>query len=1062
MPDNDYRLQLTADLAQMESGLAKITNQLAGVVGGLREMDSGIKRTEAGANSAGQSQTKFSNSLNATRYALYDVSRTMAIAGVALLGFAVLPSKIAISFERDFANVSRTVQGAGADVKNALIGLSTELPTSFKALTEIATLGGQLGIGKSGIIDFTETIAKLTATTNLSAEVAGTALGRFLSFGLVTSDQFENLASAILKVGVNSVATETQIVGIATGVAGIGKVAGLSASTLIGYAGALASVGIQQYAARGTTQRFLSEIQKAATDGGPALQTFAKIAGVSADTLRTSFGTERFSPIFESLISNLGDTSITGQDLNTTLRQLGINSVIDQRTLLQLAAAPKAVQQAFADAASGIKDSSTLNTQYGRIADTTAAKITTLGNSIQAFLASLGGATQGPLTELISNLQVLVIDITTFISSPFGQGVAIFVTAFTALAGILLIVGGLATRTVGSFIGLITAMQGLSGATGINIASLGSLNAALAATGPLGAKAAAGLRLVGAAAKGLLIGTLIIGVSNLAGYFFTLGDNAAAAQINVDKLAKSTSEIDKFVKGANPAKSSFSFTLGKVDDQDFNHVTNAIAQQVTGINGAFTDMGSPLKTIDDILGGLPGHFSGLDQARESVNKMDAALAKLVKGGNAKAASDAMAHILAGAASGQGISTVKLSDFTDQFKEYNKALAESKKASDSATEANRALDASAPVNLVKTLKDLSGLDEKGITKYADAYAKSVSSLTDFNSIVKQVQQTQADSAAAQEKGISLAQYQAEQTKNSAVSLGDFTTQLQSNNEAQKNWAANLAQLSAQAGPAAAAPFIQAGYSAVSNSILQQLVNATPAQRDAYIAAQEEAADLASSAMAQRILASGYLVTAAGSTIGDDTAKALADGIRLGIPVETLMAQLNLRFTANPLTPTANTGPARDAIDHIVTYGNNQSIRIPVDTYGRNMVALAPGTGSKPFASGGHVNGPGTGTSDSINARLSNGEYVIKASVVRAMGVDFFNNLNQGRSTVPGRYADGGPVQATSVGMGVVELGPKSMGVLRKAVASEMSVYLGNEQVARSANRGNAKLNGRGSE
>lgn len=43
-------------------------------------------------------------------------------------------------------------------------------------------------------------------------------------------------------------------------------------------------------------------------------------------------------------------------------------------------------------------------------------------------------------------------------------------------------------------------------------------------------------------------------------------------------------------------------------------------------------------------------------------------------------------------------------------------------------------------------------------------------------------------------------------------------------------------------------------------------------------------------------------------------------------------------------------------------------------------------------GGHITGPGTGTSDSIPARLSNGEYVIKASVVKKLGKAFFDHIN----------------------------------------------------------------------
>lgn len=52
------------------------------------------------------------------------------------------------------------------------------------------------------------------------------------------------------------------------------------------------------------------------------------------------------------------------------------------------------------------------------------------------------------------------------------------------------------------------------------------------------------------------------------------------------------------------------------------------------------------------------------------------------------------------------------------------------------------------------------------------------------------------------------------------------------------------------------------------------------------------------------------------------------------------------------------------------------------------------GGPAFADGGMVRGPGTGTSDSIAARLSNGEFVIKAASVNKFGKGFFDMLNSG--------------------------------------------------------------------
>jgi hypothetical protein len=76
----------------------------------------------------------------------------------------------------------------------------------------------------------------------------------------------------------------------------------------------------------------------------------------------------------------------------------------------------------------------------------------------------------------------------------------------------------------------------------------------------------------------------------------------------------------------------------------------------------------------------------------------------------------------------------------------------------------------------------------------------------------------------------------------------------------------------------------------------------------------------------------------------------------------------------------------------------------------------------MASGGLVRGPGTGTSDSVLRWLSNGEYVLRASAVRKIGLDALNAMNAGLF-MPGFPV---PVPATASGPSatlVFELGGK---------------------------------------
>ncbi|MEU5097605.1 phage tail protein [Streptomyces sp. NPDC020996] len=95
----------------------------------------------------------------------------------------------------------------------------------------------------------------------------------------------------------------------------------------------------------------------------------------------------------------------------------------------------------------------------------------------------------------------------------------------------------------------------------------------------------------------------------------------------------------------------------------------------------------------------------------------------------------------------------------------------------------------------------------------------------------------------------------------------------------------------------------------------------------------------------------------------------------------------------------------------SYGNKQ---VPLSASG-GLLRRAGGGPVQHFDAGGYVQGPGSGTSDSIYATfasgaesmVSNTEYVIKAAAVRKYGVKFMDALNAGRLPVA-RLAKGGKV------------------------------------------------------
>lgn len=61
----------------------------------------------------------------------------------------------------------------------------------------------------------------------------------------------------------------------------------------------------------------------------------------------------------------------------------------------------------------------------------------------------------------------------------------------------------------------------------------------------------------------------------------------------------------------------------------------------------------------------------------------------------------------------------------------------------------------------------------------------------------------------------------------------------------------------------------------------------------------------------------------------------------------------------------------------------------------------------FATGGHITGKGTGTSDEIPIWASNGEFMFRTAAVNSLGLDALNYMNQ-TGRLPNAYAQGGPI------------------------------------------------------
>lgn len=155
---------------------------------------------------------------------------------------------------------------------------------------------------------------------------------------------------------------------------------------------------------------------------------------------------------------------------------------------------------------------------------------------------------------------------------------------------------------------------------------------------------------------------------------------------------------------------------------------------------------------------------------------------------------------------------------------------------------------------------------------------------------------------------------------------------------------------------------------------------------------------------------FLKAAEAMGVGTGKAKELADKL-FAIP------------ESRGVKVTANTQPAMTAVNNLIARINNMKARIGVGAYGSGAFGGSKGTGfgySPGYSEGGLHVGPGTGTSDDIVARVSAGEYTLRAAAVKAIGVDTLDALNQ---------ADRRPVATGRAGVGAAPAGVSAVDLAR---------------------------------
>jgi TP901 family phage tail tape measure protein len=506
---------------------------------------------------AKQEEQQKINSLPRLRYALYDVANIGDKMGRSLTGAVGGAIKTFMDFETSFTAVQRAADVTGTkadDLKAQLISLTRDVPLSFQDVAGLSTLGAQLGVADSNLKDFALTVAQFSSVTNVSTEQAAMAFGSLGNLLHLSSAQYKNLGSAIAYAGIKAVATEKDIISVATAVGGVGTQAGLSAEYVLGLSTALASLKVPAEQSRGAMTRMFQEINRAATIDPKAMDEFANVMGMTTEKA-TALAKTDMGTFFTQFITGMnkvsaGDpTKITAQ-----LDALNLSDIRITNTITRLSQNLPLFKKSMQDVGGAFASGTFLAESYKAKIDDLASRFAILKNAFAEFANTVGGTLAPYLKPLVDGLAFVVNLFNDISKNPVGATILGLGAGVVALIGGLLLLartvasvvaGSLALRTAvtevmrstqganGSFGQMIAFLLGLDGAAkkatmsmiGLGNATKGTgrhaigYNAAAAAsntaTGAMNvsSKAASiGIEGIGTAMKGLMKATIVTAI----------------------------------------------------------------------------------------------------------------------------------------------------------------------------------------------------------------------------------------------------------------------------------------------------------------------------------------------------------------------------------------------------------------------------------------------------------------------------------------------------------------------------------------------------------------------
>ncbi|WP_341820171.1 phage tail tape measure protein [Wolbachia endosymbiont (group A) of Cydia strobilella] len=414
------------------------------------------------------------------------------------------PIKVAIDFESAMADVRKVVEFNGDNEANIftreLKKLSREIPLSAAELAQIAASGGQLGINKGKLLEFTTTVAKMATAFDMSAEQAGDSIAKLANIYGIAVEKMEGVGDVINYLSDNTAAKANDMIEALARVGGNAKQFGLDINQTSSLVNAFISLGKQPEKAATAVNALLSKLQTAEGQGKEFKAALESI-GITAEEMSQKVaenGQNALLHFFETL------EKVDRQERSQILLNLFGQEYQDDIALI--VGSLEEYKKAIDFVADKEKYNKSMQKEFNNRASTTANNLQLLKNTIAELGMNLGSVMLPPLNWISKILRSISTGIAWFAEKCpiLTTGVMSIISAL--IIGKVAVVGfGYAFALAGG--GLLTFNAILQGTL---LPVLTSLSARVIPAVIMGLKALTLTNPIGAAIAGLSVGAALV------------------------------------------------------------------------------------------------------------------------------------------------------------------------------------------------------------------------------------------------------------------------------------------------------------------------------------------------------------------------------------------------------------------------------------------------------------------------------------------------------------------------------------------------------------------------